>query len=570
MKHVEQLRLKFALLDTLPQLSLLGAISGLIAGGVIVLFRLGTESLQAAFLSHPENYEALSPLGRVIAPLLSVILILFLARLLRNPPVGIVHVMERLAYQQGRMPLRNMIYQFFGALFSIAGGHSVGREGPSVHLGAASGSLFGQSLQLPHNSIRTLAACGTAAAIGASFNTPLAGVIFAMEVVMMEYTISTFTPVILAAVTGTLLSRAVFGAEIAFIVPALPSLFSLQDLVYLVLVGMIIGICAAGFIHSMEILTRFSQRYSLGRRLLLAGLMTALIGSLIPQVMGICYDTLNGALGGLFDWRLLALIALAKFVLSAINLGLGIPGGLIGPQLVIGGCIGGALGLLGHYWWPEYFGGHALYVLLGMTAMMSATLQAPLAALTAILELTANPVIILPGMLVIVVANLVASSPPFGKGSIFIMLMRVRGLDYKHNPLTQSLQRIAVSRAMDKAVVKLPANSSRQAARKILDKHPAWLVIVDQKQLYYLLPAADLAHALELSPEQTDFDLWEIPAHRLQLATLHFQATLQEALEHFERHEVEALCIVRPSKNTQSVTVLGVLTRTALENYYRT
>jgi CIC family chloride channel protein len=109
---------------------------------------------------------------------------------------GVVHVMERLAYHQGCLPLRNAIMQFLGAVLCLITGQSLGREGPAVHLGAASGSLMAQRLRLSNNSIRTLVACGTAAAIHASFNTPMAGVVFAMEVVMMEYTIAGFTPVI--------------------------------------------------------------------------------------------------------------------------------------------------------------------------------------------------------------------------------------------------------------------------------------------------------------------------------------------------------------------------------------
>ena len=131
------------------------------------------------------------------------------------------------------------------------------REGPAVHLGATSSSLLGQQLKLPNNSLRTLTACGVAAAIAASFNTPLAGVIFAMEVVLMEYTITGFIPVILSAVTGGVMSRIVFGNEPAFAIPMI-ELGSLWELPYLVLCGLVIGLAAS----AMLLLFRFTKKFN--------------------------------------------------------------------------------------------------------------------------------------------------------------------------------------------------------------------------------------------------------------------------------------------------------------------
>jgi len=129
--------------------------------------------------------------------------------------------MERLSRHQGHLPIRNAIVQFFGGILALISGQSGGREDPAIHLGAASSSLLGQAFSLPNNSIRTLVACGTAAAIAGSFNTPIAGVIFAMEVVMMEFTIGSFIPVIIAAVASTLLAHYVIGNEPAFTVAPL-------------------------------------------------------------------------------------------------------------------------------------------------------------------------------------------------------------------------------------------------------------------------------------------------------------------------------------------------------------
>ena len=199
----------------MPQLAMLAIPVGLLSGGVIILFRMLVESGQGLLLpgGDVEYYEGLPPELRLVLPVAGGLLIGLLWQALKpaGREVGIIHVMERLAYHQGRLPWRNAVAQFIGAALSIISGHSVGREGPSVHLGATSGSLLGQWLRLPNNTNRTLAACGIAAAIAASFNTPLAGVIFAMEVVMMEYSLISFAPVILSAVTATTLTRIVFG-----------------------------------------------------------------------------------------------------------------------------------------------------------------------------------------------------------------------------------------------------------------------------------------------------------------------------------------------------------------------
>ncbi|MDY6993218.1 MAG: chloride channel protein, partial [Pseudomonadota bacterium] len=153
---LEKLRIQLATVDALPQLALMGVISGLLAGSVIILFRILTESVQASYLPQGqiEHFEILTQSYRLLIPTLGGLLIgvLFQAVPAEWRTLGIVHVIERLDYHQGHLPLRNAVLQFLGAAISIISGHSVGREGPCVHLGAASGSLLGQGLALPNNS----------------------------------------------------------------------------------------------------------------------------------------------------------------------------------------------------------------------------------------------------------------------------------------------------------------------------------------------------------------------------------------------------------------------------------
>ncbi|HEY5604542.1 MAG TPA: chloride channel protein, partial [Gammaproteobacteria bacterium] len=444
---LEKLRLKLAGAKALPFLVVLGILSGLLAGAVIIALRLLIESAQASFLpdANPENYEALSWWLRFLLPFTGAVLIGGMFQVLfKGPiPVGVVHVLERLSYHQGNLPFRNFVVQFIGAAISIISGHSVGREGPGVHLGAAAGSFIGQWLKLPNNTLRILVACGASASIAASFNTPIAGVIFAMEVIIMEYTIAGFAPVILSAVSATLLTQSVFGKDAVFSVPPL-HLSNLSELIFLLVMGIVIGALAALFIGIMRWTTNKTQTIGFIYRMLLAGAVTGLGAMWVPQIMGIGYDSVNAAILGELGIGLLAVIVAVKLFTTTVSLGLGLPAGLIGPTVVIGAAAGGVVGGLAQLVLPNEVASPGFYAMLGMAAMMGATLQAPLAALMALLELTVNTNIIMPGMLVVIIAGL-TSSHVFRQESVYLMLMKERGLDFRSNPVAQALRRVGVA-----------------------------------------------------------------------------------------------------------------------------
>lgn len=569
-EKLEKLRLRLSSVDALPQLALLGIISGLLAGGVVIAFRYLIEAVQHVALpaGQAENYEGLTLLARFLLAVSGALVVGIALQLLKpsTREVGVVHVMERLAYHQGHLPLRNAVVQFLAGAASIVSGHSVGREGPGVHLGAASGSQLGQWLHLPNNSIRTLVACGVAASIGASFNTPLAGVIFAMEVVLMEYTLASFTPVILASVSATTFSQLVFGSDPAFVVPVL-TLGSLAELPYMLLLGLVIGSLAATFITLLQQLTRRTVSYPIWLRCLAGGILVGLGALLMPEIMGIGYDTVNGALVGQYSLMFLLGLTALKLLATAASLGLGLPGGLIGPTFVIGATAGGAMGYMAHLWFPGETASPAFYALIGMGTMMGATLQAPLAALTAMLELTANPNIILPGMLALITAGLV-SKEVFHKDSVFLHLMRERGLDYRNDPVMQALRRTGVGHSMDRSVAVLAKQAAFGDAKRALEQEPHWILVKSENSASALLPAADLVRYLKEASGEEAVNLLEIPANRMQVAPIHIQATLQQAVEILNEKNVEALYVARPTAPGID-RVYGVLTREIIERSYR-
>jgi len=569
--QLEQLRLHLARHDALLQLSLLGLLTGLLAGTVIVLFRMVVEQTQAGFLADglPENYEALSPWLRFLLPITGALIIaLFFHRYAKGETVlGVTYVMERMAYHQGYLTLRGFMLQFVGAAAAIVSGHSVGREGPHILLGAAAGSLLGQRLSLPNNSIRTLLGCGTAAGIAASFNTPLAGVIFALEVVMMEYSLVSFIPVILAAVTATGISIAVFGNAPAFEIPPM-TLPSLAEIPVVLLLGLLVGGLASLFIHLMQMTMQRVARVTFWRRVLAAGVLMGVIGLLVPQAMGIGYDTVNSALLGELGITLLAVILVAKVLATVACLGLGVPGGNIGPLLFLGGCLGSLTGQIATHVFHHDTLDVGFYALLGMGAMMGATLQAPLAALTAMMELTHSPQTIMPGMLVIVVAGLTVSEL-FRKESLFLTLMRAIGKDYDTNPVMLALRRAGVASVMRKRFVRPNRRINRDKAEALLRDEPEWLLIQGEEQPVSLMPAVDLVRFLktEEGKDLGEIDLLQIPGQRIDVAPIYLQATLQEALERLNSG-VEALYVERMTAPGIR-RIYGVLTREQLESAYK-
>lgn len=414
---------------TWVRLTLLGIASGILAGGMVLLFRTLMDLGQQLLLPSGQagDYDSLAPPLRVLLPVLGGLLLGlvfdWLPRDVRQ--VGVVHVLRRLQTPGGeRLPPANLLSQFGGALVAIVSGHSVDREGPAVHIGAASANLLGQGMAISAEEDYTLAACGAAAAIAAVFNTPLAGVVFVIEVLRVKYEVSRFLPIIVASVVGAVIGRMLFDAEPAFAVPPL-GLHSTGELTTLILLGLIIGALAVAFIGLAEIVALRTRTWPNTLTFTLAGLVTGILAQWTPQIMGTTYDATNNLLGDNLDLAVVLGLVVTKLVATAVSVGLRVPGGLIGPTLFIGGTAGYVLGSLTAQLSLGDVTPPAFYAMVGMVAMMGATLRAPLAALIALLELTANPNIILPGMVAVASAEL-TNRLVLGKESVFEVLLKIQ------------------------------------------------------------------------------------------------------------------------------------------------
>lgn len=505
-------RVRLSEADVLPQLTLLGVIIGLVASALLIGFRELLTLISSLVLpADEEDFKALSHLQRFFLPIAGSIVIIALIK--ACPPkrraTGVAHVIEQLNLNKGRLHARNIYLQFFGAITALATGFSVGREGPAVHLGAGAGSRLGQALKLPDNTLYTLTGCGVAAAISASFNTPLAGVVFAMEVIVREFRLGSFIPVMASSVFAALVTQFMYGQAPAFTLPAIP-LPPLQELGMATIMAVSIGLLASLFIKlQTTILAKRNGRIT--APILLAGILMGAVGALIPETMGIGYDTLTQILHGeSFTLSFLLMLLVAKLVLTAVVTGLGVPGGIIGPSLFIGAITGAAFGLMGDMLLGLPNEHTTFHTLLGMVAMMAAVLQAPLVALVTVLELTRNPNIIMPAMLTIVIACLI-SARFFKNRGIFDMQLAQGGLSVNHSLLDQVLSRTGVASLMDE---------------------------VDP----------DHSHDLDAHPHIT------------------LRATLLEASALMNQHQVSHLYVFTASKKNK--TLCGVITLEAIEAHY--
>lgn len=561
---LEHFRHRLAHADALPQLVVLGILSGLAAGGLISLFRSADTLLQAWLLSGgAERFEELPDVYRLLLPVAGSLLLIGLFSCIpaQARAVGIVHLLERLSNHQGRLPAFNLLIQWLAAVIALASGHSVGREGPAVHLGAGAGSWLGQKLNLPNNSLRLLVGCGAAAGISATFNTPLAGVIFAMEIILLEYTMVGFLPVMVAALVGDVVSRALIGEAIVFTAPDL-AIGELTQLPLVALLGLLCGLLAAGF-HLLQMQTFRLLHWHFSIRFLLAGLLTGLVALYWPEVMGGGYDTIESLFHEPAPILFLCGLLVAKCLLTPVVIGLGIPAGLIGPTLFIGAVAGALLGAVDSLLTGTAHTG--MYAMIGMGAMMAALLNAPLAALLAMLELTQNAGIVLPGMLALLIASL-TTRYGFKLPSIFHASLLRQGLDVRQAPLAQILSRAAVGSLMRRDICQASSEIHLSTARTLLEAAP-YRILVESDKRHFLLPPADLRHYIDSLPEQAPDDLninlLSIPAHRIDTSYLLYRATLKEALDLLREKELESLVVVSNQEEP-----MGMISRQQIEEYY--
>ena len=469
-------------------LSILAVVIGAAAGGAAIAFRDAIGGFQwLAYGFSSENVASLAAAlpwwQLLLAPTAGGLLIGLYIRYLMpgGRPQAVAHVIEASALHDARMSLTVGIRAALASAASIGVGASVGREGPVVHLGASLGSWVAKRLHLGRVLARTLLGCGVAAGVAASFNAPIAGSFFALEVVVGHYALSAFAPIVIASVTGTLISRARYGDFPAFILPENWTIVSFWEFPAFAILGLVAALAAILFMWSIMFTEDTVAKLPVPAwsRPAFAGLLVGLIALAFPEVLGVGYESTDKALSDLYPlWMLLALIV-AKTAATAISLGSGFAGGVFSPSLFIGAMVGGAYGVLATQAFPELSSGHGAYTMIGMGAVAGAVLGAPMSTILMIFEMTNDYELTIAVMLATVIASVVTQQ--VHKQSFFTWQLERRGITIRGGHQTGLMRRVKVSSVMDQRYASVTPETPIAEVRPKLQAAP-WgeLFVIDE------------------------------------------------------------------------------------------
>ena len=360
---------------------------------------------------------------------------------------GVPEVMEAVAIRGGRIrPVVGLVKALASAI-CIGTGGSVGREGPIVQIGSAWGSTIGQWLHLSDERVRNLVACGAAGGIAATFNAPIAGVIFALEVILQEFSVGYFSTVVISSVTANVISRVLLGDVPAFPVPPY-SLVSVWELPLYAVLGVVAAVVATVFIVLLYKSEDLFERWPLPEYLkpAVGGLAIGVIGLWVPQVFGVGYETMESTLLNPGAMSVLVVLLVAKLIATCLTLGSGGSGGVFAPSLFMGAMLGGAFGSVVHGVFPESTATAGAYALVGMAAVFAGAARAPITAILILFELTDDYFIILPLMLSTVICTLLAEQ--LSHDSIYTVKLARRGVRLALGRDIDVMQGVFVSEAM--------------------------------------------------------------------------------------------------------------------------
>jgi CIC family chloride channel protein len=430
---------------------------------------------------------------RITAPALGGLLvgplIYFVAREAKGH--GVPEVMESVVIRGGVIRPRVVVVKALASAISIGSGGSVGREGPIVQIGSALGSTLGQLLRVSTRQLRTLVGCGAAGGIAAAFNAPIAGALFAVEILLGDFGVPQFSPIVISSVVATVVSRHFLGDFPAFEVPKY-HLVSPFELVPYVVVGVIGGLVALAFISVLYASEAMFERLRMPEyaKPVLGGLLVGVIGIGLPEVFGVGYGTINAALAGTAPAALLAVLVAAKMVATSITLASGGSGGVFAPSLFLGAMTGGFLGTTIHGWFPAWTATSGAYALVAMGAVVGAATHAPITAIIIIFELTGDYRIIPPLMTACVISTLIATL--LREDSIYTLKLRLRGIDPFREEDPNVLRNLYVRDIIDREPEVIPAAAPFV---QVLD----WVVRSRHEEFFIVADGGKLLGAVSLS-----------------------------------------------------------------------
>lgn len=387
---------------------------------------------------------------------------------------GVADVIEARAVHDSNISVKSGIWSAIAASVSLGFGASAGREGPVVHIGATIASFVENFFKLTHGTRRTLLACGVAAAVAASFNAPMAGVIFAHEVILAHYALSAFVPIVIASVAATVVARIHLGNFPAFVVPDY-QITTYWEFPAFALLGVTCAAVAIAFETALMVTEKVSWKFQapLWLRPIVGGLMIGSIAIFFPQVLGVGYEATDAALTAQYPlWIMLALLV-AKTAATAITLATRFAGGIFSPAIYLGAMAGGSYGLIASSVFPDMASSHGLYAILGMGAVAGAVLGAPISSTLIILEVTKGYDISLALMLTVSIAHGLTRAA-LGL-SFFHWQLSKRGLSVQEGPHREIMRSLLVR----DFITVLDQAATPEEKKRDPHAQPDWLTVND-------------------------------------------------------------------------------------------
>lgn len=478
---------------------------------------------------------------------------------------GIPGVMEAVAVRGGYIRKRVALLTSLTSGLTIGSGGSAGKEGPIVQIGSAIGSTIGQLFRVSQQRLKILVGCGAAGGLAAVFNAPIAGVVFAVEVILADFSLKVFTPIVIASVISTAISRHFIGSSPFFAIPSY-SMHSFSELPLYMLMGLLGGILSVVFIKSLyRIEDYFDDRKNIPVYLkpALGGLLTGVIAFWFPELYGFDDSATHTALIGHPEFYILAILIVAKILATSFTLGSGGAGGLFTPSLFIGAMYGALFGSIAGYFFPNATAPPGAYALVGMGVIVAGTIHAPLSALLMIFEVTADYKIILPLMLGTVASTLVARW--MEKDSIYTKKISLFSSRIKGGRNLDLLQTRHIHAIINREV---PVVREDTSFDKILDLlidsvYNSFTVVNRDQKVVGMITLRDIRPVLfdrQLAPLLLATDVM-----RENIFVVQVDDTLGEALDKMELEDAELLPVVDSRENMHFV---GVVSRESINKLY--
>lgn len=408
---------------------------------------------------------------------------------------GVPEVMAAVALRGGRIRPIVALIKSLASSISIGSGGSIGREGPIVQIGSALGSSLGQVLGFSDERIRTLVACGAAGGIAATFNAPIAGVLFALEIILGEFSIGHFSTVVISSVAASTVGRAIFGDVPAFPVPMQYDISSVWEFAFYPILGVLAAVTGVVFVRVLYWSEDLFDKWKsvpewiqpavggalLGVLALAYPLVTGVEWTHQPQIFNVGYDVIESALSNQLTLKVVVILLVLKLIATSLTLGSGGSGGIFAPSLFMGAMLGTGFGLALNAIFPNITAPPGAYALVGMAAVFSADAHAPITSVLILFELTGDYRIILPLMLTVVTATLLAQ-PMLRGESVYTLKLTRRGIRLQRGRDVDVMQSVMVGEVMtssvdtvttDMTIVELSESFShtRHHGFPVLDKH---------------------------------------------------------------------------------------------------